>query len=96
MFHCDRCGKMNDTINQDIQAIKDRNARVEMDKAWETSFTRRAFITIVTYCFAALYMILAGFPNPFLGAFVPALGYVLSTISLPFVRKLWLKKLYRS
>jgi len=30
-------------------------------------------------------------PHWYLGAFIPTGGYVLSTLSLPFVRKLWQK-----
>lgn len=74
-----------------LQEIRERNARVELDKAWETSLTRRAFIIVVTYCFAAAYMMIAGLPHAFLGAIVPASGYVLSTLSLPYIRKLWMK-----
>ncbi len=82
-----------DDIQAELQAIKDRNARVEENKAWETSWTRRAFIVAVTYCFAALYMTVVGLPHAFLGAIVPASGYILSTLSLPYVRKLWIAKI---
>jgi hypothetical protein len=79
----------------DIDAIKDRNTRVETDKAWETSWARRFFIAVVTYAIAAFYMHSAGLGNPFLGAFVPTGGYFLSTLSLPFVKFFWLKTIYK-
>ena len=82
-----------DDLRADLQEIKARNARVEENKAWETSLTRRAFITIMTYCFASVYMMIAGLSNPFLGAIVPASGYLLSTLSLPYVRKFWISKI---
>lgn len=78
----------------DLQAIQQRNTRVEADKAWETSFTRRAFIALATYIIAAFYMDYAGLGNPLLGAFVPTGGYLLSTLSLPFVKNFWLNTLY--
>ena len=33
-------------IENEIKKIKERNKRVELDKAWETSYTRRIFILI--------------------------------------------------
>lgn len=80
-------------FDQELKAIQERNARVEADKAWETSLTRRSFIALVTYIFASIYMIIVGLPNPFVGAFVPVLGYILSTLSIPYVRKLWMSRI---
>lgn len=84
---------MNDT---DLKKIKERNAKVEADKAWETSWVRRITITIFTYIVAALYMRNVGLGNPYLGAFVPSGGYLLSTMSLPFVRNFWLSNIYKN
>jgi hypothetical protein len=80
----------------DLESIKARNARVELDKAWETSFTRRLFIATVTYVLAAFYMHMSGLGNPFVGACVPTGGYLLSTLSLPFVKTLWKAKVYKA
>ena len=79
-------------LEQEIQTIKDRNARVEAEKAWETSGFRIGSIAIVTYFIAAIVLRLIGATNFLLGAFVPAIGYVLSTQSLPALRKWWIKK----
>lgn len=78
----------------DLAQIKERNARVERDKAWETSWVRRGFITIITYLFAALYMEIAGLGNALLGALVPVGGYLLSTLSLPIVKQAWIERKY--
>ncbi len=79
-------------MQDELAAIKARNARVERDKAWETSWIRRGFIMIVTYLIAALYMEVAGLGNALLGAFVPVGGYLLSTLSLPVVKRAWVEK----
>lgn len=79
----------------DIENIKQRNARVEGGKAWETSWFRRTFIAGVTYVVAAFYMNYAGLGNAFWGAFVPTGGYLLSTLSLPYLKNLWLTKFYQ-
>ena len=80
----------------DLIEIKERNARVEADKAWETSWVRRLFIAFVTYVIAAFYMHYAGLGNAYLGAFVPTGGYLLSTLSLPFIKKIWINKVYKA
>ena len=76
----------------DIEQIQNRNKRVELDKAWELSYTRRSVIAIITYCVAVFFMMRIGVNDPFLNAFVPTGGYVLSTLSLPIIKKWWLKK----
>ena len=50
-------------VEQEIQRIEQRNKRVETDKAWELSWTRRLFITAITYAAAVLwlYLIAEGF-----------------------------------
>ncbi len=78
-------------FKKDIQEIKERNARVEKDKAWETSLARKILITILTYIIIILFFFFANLPSPFLNAIVPTLGFVLSTASIPFFKKVWVK-----
>jgi len=77
---------------QSVEQILERNSRVELDKAWETSKTRRAVIAIITYGVAVFFMWRIGIGEPYLNALVPTGGYLLSTLSLSFVKKHWLKK----
>ncbi len=79
-------------IQNEIQAIKERNQRVEMDKKWETSWIRRIFITLITYVIAGIWLVLINDTYPWLKAFVPTGGYVLSMLSLPFIKRWWIKK----
>ncbi len=81
---------MSDQVLADIQ---ERNARVELDKAWETSKTRRAVIAGMTYIVATLYMMSLGVSQPMLNALIPTGGYLLSTLSLLFIKEAWLKKI---
>jgi hypothetical protein len=78
-------------METDITDIKERNKRVELDKAWETSKTRRALIASITYIVAALFMYRIGVSEPFINALVPTGGYLLSTLSLPFIKQWWVK-----
>ncbi len=76
-------------IKKDIREIQERNTRVEMDKAWETSVSRKILIAVLTYIVIVLFFTFAHLPNPFVNAIVPTLGFLLSTLSIPFFRKLW-------
>lgn len=82
-------------MTDSIQAIQKRNARVEADKAWETSFTRRFCIAILTYFFAVIYMRSIGIHDVFLNALIPTGGFLLSTLSLGAVKRFWINRLYR-
>ena len=46
-------------LKKEIKLIKERNARVEGDKAWETSWTRRALIVGLTYIVIVLFFYFA-------------------------------------
>ncbi len=77
---------------QSVTEILERNARVEADKAWETSRTRRGVIAGITYLIAALFMWRIGVTEPLINAIVPTGGYLLSTLSLGVVKRWWLKR----
>jgi len=78
-------------MKKELQNIKERNARVEADKAWETSFTRRAIIAIMTYLIVVLFLFMINAPKPWLNALVPTAGFILSTLTLPYFKKWWLR-----
>ncbi len=82
------------TLEQDIAEIKSRNARVEADKAWETSHARKIFILIITYILATFVMWMIHVPYPYLNAIIPTLGFFLSTLSLGFAKTYWIKNFY--
>ena len=82
-------------IEKEIIEIKKRNLKVEADKTWETSFTRKIIIAILTYFVIVLFFIFAGLSKPFINSIVPTLAFVLSTLSLPIFKKFWLKYFYK-
>jgi hypothetical protein len=79
-------------IKEQIEEIKARNKRVEADKAWETSWARRGFIAAITYVFAVIWLNVIHANVPFLNAFVPTVGYILSTVSLESIKRRWIQK----
>lgn len=78
-------------LEQEINKIKERNKRVETEKTWETSWTRRIMVAILTYLIISLFFLFAGVSKPFTNAIVPSLAFVLSTASVPIFKTLWLK-----
>lgn len=76
-------------LEKEIEAIKERNKRVELDKAWERSYTRRLLLVIFTYLAIGVYLNAIKINNPWLNAIVPAVAFMLSTLTLPLFRKLW-------
>ncbi|MCB9982815.1 MAG: hypothetical protein H6861_03940 [Rhodospirillales bacterium] len=79
----------------DIETIKERNARVEAEKAWETSWTRRILIALITYIVIGAYLTYLEIERAWLHAFVPATAYILSTLGLHYVKLLWMKSIYK-
>ena len=79
-------------LEEEIVKIKERNKKVELDKAWETSWTRKICIMILTYIVVIIYSyVIKEFDNMFLSSLVPVIGYTLSTLSLRLVRNIWEK-----
>lgn len=80
-------------VENEIEAIQERNKRVELDKKWETSWVRRICICVLTYIVVIIYSYLVrNYDNLFLSSLVPVIGFTLSTLSLGYVRNIWEKK----
>ena len=80
-------------LEKNIEEILERNKRVELDKKWETSTTRKVCIAILTYIVVIIYsFLISKTSNVFLSSLVPVMGFLLSTLSLKAVRKVWEKK----
>ncbi len=81
-------------MKEDIEQIKQRNKHVEADKAWETSKTRRLSIAVLTYVVMVIFLFSINASNPWLNAIIPTIGFILSTLTLSFFKKRWLKRIY--
>ncbi len=82
-------------LELEIQKIKERNKRVETEKSWETSLTRKIIISALTYLVISLFFLFAGISKPFVNSIVPAVAFILSTLSVPLVKKWWLKSIHK-
>lgn len=81
-------------LEEEINKIKQRNQRVEREKAWEVSWTRRIMVAILTYIVVAVFFFYLGTPDPMETAIVPTIAFLLSTLSAPFIKKLWLRYIH--
>jgi len=64
---------------------------VEIDKAWEISWTRRILLSAFTYLSIGVYLWAVKIEYPWLNAIVPATAFMISTLTMPFFKKLWSK-----
>ena len=81
-----------ENLEQKIKKIEERNQAVEADKAWEISWARRGLLMAFTYLALGTYMWAIDISRPWLNAVVPAVGFMLSTLTMPFFKEIWLKR----
>jgi len=79
-------------IQREIDLIKERNARVEMDKSWETSWIRKVLVAVITYLLIVIFMFAAKLEKPFISAIIPTIAYLISMSTLPYFKNLWIKR----
>jgi hypothetical protein len=83
-------------LENDLAEIKQRNLRVEADKAWEVSPLRISSICLITYLVASLLLHLLGSKRFWLDALVPVIGFYLSSQSLTVIKSWWIDHVYGS
>lgn len=82
-------------VEQELEKIKERNRKVELDKSWETSWMRKIFVMVLTYVIVIIYSyLIKQYDNILLSSLVPVIGFTLSTLSLRYIRKIWEKGFY--
>ncbi len=80
---------------QRIARLEARNARVEADKSWETSWLRRGSIMVLTYLTVVFYLHFVIHINPWINALVPVIGFFLSTLTVSSLKKRFIAKQHR-
>ncbi|HSX43940.1 MAG TPA: hypothetical protein VLE69_01410 [Candidatus Saccharimonadales bacterium] len=78
-------------LEERVAKLEARNNRVEGDKAWETSWVRRAGIMLLTYLVVAFYLKYVVHIDPWINALVPVIGFALSTLTLSLIKGWWLR-----
>lgn len=82
-------------LEKKLQDIEERNRKVESDKAWETSWFRKILLMIFTYLAISLYLQYIVHIDPWINAVVPSIGFLLSTLTLPYFKELWKNYFYK-
>jgi hypothetical protein len=82
---------MND-LEARVEQLEIRNKRVEADKAWETSWVRRISIAVLTYLVVCAYLAFVIHINPWLNALVPVVGFLLSTLTIRYLKLWWIMR----
>lgn len=82
---------MTESLEERITTIEQRNHRVELDKAWEVSKTRLVSVAVLTYICATLVLFVLHVERPWLSAFIPTIGFILSVQSLPILKRRWIQ-----
>lgn len=80
------------SIEDRLAVIEARNKKVEADKAWETSWTRRLSIMALTYVVVVAYLYFVVHIDPWVNALVPVIGFFLSTVTIEFIKKRWVTR----
>lgn len=80
------------SLEDRVSAIERRNSSVTLDKAWETSWTRKIGIAALTYLVVLAYLFWISNENPWINAIVPPIGFLLSTLALGWLRQTWQHK----
>lgn len=79
-------------IEQRLAAIEARNKCVEYDKAWETSWTRRISVMLLTYLVITSYLYFVVKVEPWVNALIPVIGFLLSTLTVSLLKKYWISR----
>lgn len=84
-----------DNLEYRVAKIELRNRNVELHKTWEGSWTRKILLIIFTYVSIALYLKFIVGIEPWRNALVPSLGFLLSTLTLPWFKSWWVRFIYK-
>lgn len=81
-----------ESLEERVSRIEERNRSVELDKAWETSWTRRLTIIGFTYLAIGIFLRVIDVERPWLSAIVPAIAFTLSTLTMPYFKRMWIHR----
>ena len=77
------------SLEERVEKLESRNRRVEANKAWETSWTRRLSIMVLIYLTIVFYLHFVIHINPWINGLVPVIGYFISTLTISKLKAIW-------
>lgn len=81
-----------ENIKKEIDKIKNRNKKVEAEKAREVSFERKILVAFLTYIIILIFMIVLWIKQAYINALIPTAWYLLSTLSIWYFKKMYIKR----
>jgi hypothetical protein len=83
------------SLEERVSKLEARNRKVEADKAWEVSWTRRLALMLLIYVTVVFYLHFVIHIDPWVNAFVPVIGYFFSTFTISFLKKRFVSRLQK-
>jgi len=78
-------------LEEQVQKLILLEKYIALQKKWDQSRIRITLNASGVYLVTVIFMHVLAIENPAVSALIPVFGYVITTISLPLVKKLWIK-----
>lgn len=82
-------------IKKEIVQIEEQNKREDEEIAWKESKTRNLLLALTIYFILGFTLQVNNYLNPWINAFIPAVGFFIIIYALKFIKKLWEKFIYK-
>ncbi len=82
-------------LEKEVKELQKRNARVDTNKAWETSLTRKLVLSALIYLLALGLFASEYDPHIYTDALLPAVAFLISTLTIQAVKNWWVKRVYK-
>jgi len=79
------------TLEEQVQKLNLMQKYDELKSKWDRSLVRIIYVSTTTYLFVAVFMFILEVDNYLVNALIPSLGYILSTQTLPSIKKAWVR-----
>lgn len=82
-----------EVISKEIlkKPLKDCSISIQGLGSIGMALARKLILAVLTYFVIVIFFYFAGLPKPFINSIVPALAFILSTLSLPFFKRVWMQ-----
>jgi len=82
-------------LEKAVEKIEQQNKLEDQEIAWKNNGVRHFLLAIIIYFVAGLVLQVASYPQSWLKAFAPALGYLLMIFLLQFAKRFWERNIYK-
>lgn len=83
-------------LEETVERIRLSGKYSNLQKNWENSRIRVITVAVSMYVLTLTFMLILQVQNPIVSALLPTVGYMLSTNSIPLVRRIWVRNYLRT